>query len=117
MSYRIAVGSSDGLQVDLKFGEVRSFLIYEVTQDKAELIETRNVPVTNQDQVEDNSNRCQGSADVKNKVDIISDCRCVVCKKIGFQAQKHLERKTISVFDIECEIQYALDKITAYYKG
>lgn len=55
---------------------------------------------------------------VTNKEEIqllLSDCRCVVCKKIGFQAQKQFEKKAISVFDVECEIKEALDKITFYY--
>ena len=51
-----------------------------------------------------------------DRVLLIDDCRCVVCAKIGFQAQKQFERKAISVFDIECKITDALDKITAYYE-
>ena len=30
LAYKIAVGSSDGINVNLKFGEVTKFLIYEV---------------------------------------------------------------------------------------
>ena len=59
---------------------------------------------------------CNGSTDVISKVDKIKDCRCIVCKKIGFQAQKQLERKAISVFDIEGSIDEILDKIIAYYR-
>ena len=136
MSYKIAVGSSDGIHVDLKFGEVTKFLIYEVT-DEIKLCEERDVgdeeerlnrEVTQNNEgiscvaVKCNSERCsghgggcQGASDVISKVSLISDCRCVVCKKIGFQAQKHFEKKAISVFDVECEIKEALDKITYYY--
>ena len=59
---------------------------------------------------------CNGSTDVTSKVDKIKDCRCIVCKKIGFQAQKQLERKAISVFDIEGGIDEILDKIIEYYR-
>ena len=30
MAYKIAVGSSNEINVDLKFGEVKEFLIYEI---------------------------------------------------------------------------------------
>lgn len=130
MAYKIAVGSSDGINVNLKFGEVTKFLIYEVS-DKIRLVEERNVG--NDINVQDiNKNPCNtsgcggegcsgsgggcsGSSDVISKVSLISDCRCVVCKKIGFQAQKQFEKKAISVFDVECEINEALEKIAFYY--
>ena len=46
---------------------------------------------------------------------MIEDSRCVVAKKVGFQAQKQFEKKAISVFDIEVSVKEALDKITSYY--
>ena len=131
MAYKIAVGSSDGIHVDLKFGEVTRFLIYEIT-DKIRLAEERIVcndmenpgihinPYGTSDcrmkGCGGNGSGCSGPADVLSKVSLISDCRCVVCKKIGFQAQKQLERKAISVFDVECEINEALEKIVRYYE-
>lgn len=132
MTYKIAVGSSDGKQVDLKFGEVKKFMIYVVHGEQAELHEVRNVGREDNLPVEKQSDRCtgsdcnssgcsgrgtgcSGSSDVADKVSAISDCRCVVCKKIGFQAQKLFEKKAISVFDVECEVQQALQKIAFYY--
>ena len=41
MSYKIAIGSSDGINTDLKFGEVEEFLVYEVEKDKFRLAEKR----------------------------------------------------------------------------
>lgn len=118
LSYKIAVGSSDGIHVDLKFGEVTKFLIYEVT-DEIKLCEERDVGDEEErlkcEGCSGNGGGCQGSSDVISKVSLIADCRCVVCKKIGFQAQKQFEKKAISVFDVECEIKEALDKITYYY--
>ena len=38
-----------------------------------------------------------GSSDVISRVGLISDCRCVVCKKIGFQAQKQFEKSYICI--------------------
>lgn len=130
MAYKIAIGSLDGIHVDLKFGEAARFLIYEVT-DKVRLSEERIVHDAKvQDIKVDSCNRancgsegcngngggCNGSSDVISKAELISDCRCVVCKKIGFQAQKQFEKKAISVFDVECGIDEALEKITYYYE-
>lgn len=130
LAYKIAVGSSDGIYVNLKFGEVTKFLIYEVS-DEVRLIEERivsndtEIQKINEDSCNTsgcsnagcggNGGGCNGYSDVISKVSLISDCRCVVCKKIGFQAQKQFEKKAISVFDVECEIDEALEKITFYY--
>lgn len=160
MSYKIAVGSSDEIHVDLKFGEVDRFIIYEVDDDgfrKSEYRAVLSSPEASEAVTETLSNNdiadqeraegclqpkqsgcqpqgcaggsgcgggpgcggghdCGGSGEIIDKVKLISDCRCIVCKKIGFQVQKQFERKAISVFDIECEIGEALEKIAAYYK-
>ena len=139
MSYKIAIGSSDGINVDLKFGEIKEFLIYEVDEN-TKFLEKRAV----YDELPENTlsftegicstgdkdctsscvsegggcgdgNGCSGPKDAVVKISVISDCRCVVCKKIGFQAQKQFEKKAISVFDVECSISEALEKITYYY--
>ena len=130
MAYKIAVGTSDGIYVDLKFGEVTKFLIYEVS-DEIKLIEERSV--SNDTEIQKvsanscnasgcrnegcggNGSGCSGPSDVSSKTERISDCRCVVCKKIGFQAQKQFEKKAISVFDVECKVNEALEKISFYY--
>ena len=128
MSYKIAVGSSDGIRVDLKFGEVKEFVIFEVEDDKYSILETRKAVfddvttscdtdsgLCNSTGCSGNGKGCNGSADIISKVELITDCRCIVCKKIGFQAQKQLERKAISVFDVEGTIEEILGKIIAYY--
>jgi hypothetical protein len=132
MAYKIAVGSSDGQNIDLKFGEVSEFRIYEVDGTHYQLLGFRSADVAEKDHpVTDachqgstgcqsggcsgSGHGCSGPADVIERVELIADCRCIVCKKIGFQAQKQLEKKAISVFDVECPLTEALDKITSYY--
>ncbi len=127
MAYRIAIGSSDGIHVNLKFGEVSKFLIYEVEDGKTRLCETREVQ-QEENEAEcgnkgcgtggcgGNQSGCSGPSDVLGRVESIADCRCVVCKKVGFQAQKQFEKKAISVFDVECDIEEALEKIIFYYE-
>ncbi|MDO5154883.1 MAG: NifB/NifX family molybdenum-iron cluster-binding protein [Eubacteriales bacterium] len=129
MAYLVAIGSSDGENIDLKFGEVDHFLIYKVSGKEFTLLESRVIE-ENEDYTESNICRtaecnsegcsgnghgCGGSAGVTQKVERIADCRCVLCAKVGFQAQKQFERKAISVFDIACNITEALEKIANYY--
>ncbi|MDE7423007.1 MAG: hypothetical protein K2N51_04850 [Lachnospiraceae bacterium] len=140
MSYKIAIASSDGKQIDQTFGQAKSFAIYEVTGDKCSKIDER---VFHQEEEQENTMSLQGSSkaepsckngtskgcgqgkgcsggngcggDVSAKVELISDCRCIVCKKIGFHIQKQLERKAISAFDVTCTVEEALSKISNYF--
>jgi predicted Fe-Mo cluster-binding NifX family protein len=136
MAYTIAIASSDGVNVDLKFGQADKFYIYRVEEKDIELAEIREVPVSSEDAgkalpgasscgsgdenscgsgCSGNGHGCGGGGEVIAKVALIEDSRCVVAKKVGFQAQKQFERKAISVFDIEVSVKEALDKITSYY--
>lgn len=130
MSYKIAIGSSDGINIDLKFGEADRFLIYEVgmearlseeriVNEEPEKRDNNNVPAGEcgrKSGCSGSGNGCCSSEDVIPKVSAIADCRCVVCKKTGFQAQKQFEKKAISVFDVECSVKEALEKISFYYE-
>lgn len=58
---------------------------------------------------------CGGSDGALKKVELIADCRSLVCKKIGFQAQKQLEKKAIAGFDVDCSVDEALTKIATYF--
>ena len=142
MSYKIAVGSSDGKNVDLKFGEVNNFSIYEVDELNFKFLENREVKVNNDSLTVHgpvkqgceskecgpssgcgsssggcggNGKGCNGASDVLEKISVIDDCRCVLCKKVGFQAQKQFEKKAIVVFDIEVDIYSAISKIAEYF--
>ena len=143
MGYRIAVATSDGLNIDLHFGSAQQFEIYLVEGLDFHKIETRAVPVSQEQQytyvrnVEagcgsgcgsaegsgcntgcnsgcGSRNGCSGG-EKSESVELLSDCRSVVCKKIGRNILKQFERKAISVFDIELPIKEALSKIVSYY--
>ncbi|MDC7295018.1 hypothetical protein NXH67_16015 [Butyrivibrio sp. DSM 10294] len=144
MSYLIAVASSDGSNVDLTFGEAEFFRIYEVEGTEYHEKEVRQVPAAEEsDAAADqssgegkgcdsagaggcgngsgsgcgngNGGGCGGPRGHSVKVELIADCRSIVCKKIGFQATKQLEKKAIAGFDVSCGVDEALTKISAYY--
>ena len=138
MAYNIAFGSSNGINVDLKFGETDHFYIYRVDGQDLQFLEIRHVEPSDPSAKAPapaseasscgtggscgngygcggNGQGCGGGTEVLGKDALIEDCRAVVCKKIGFQAQKQFEKKAISVFDIEVSVEDALDKISSYY--
>lgn len=133
MSYRIAVASGDGKTVDTGFGAAEDFLIYEVNGTEYRLLEkrkslcsvSRNADVDQGTSCADHENNasgcdgdgntdCRGHGKHSGMVSAVSDCKCVLCKKIGYGAQKELERKGILSFDIEMDIDEALKKIVIY---
>ncbi len=133
MPYKIAVASSDEIQVDETFGSAERWIIYQVVDGVWEKLEERTIQSDEIShgrilQPQDNcgggttggcgqghGGGCGGSAQASAKVDLVSDCRCVVCKKIGFHFQKQLERKAISAFDVSCSVEEALRKISQYF--
>lgn len=126
MSYKIAIASSDNESINETFGSAKSFVIYEVTNgvyqrteerisDAEETVSKNNCNSGGCGNAGGCSSGCGGQGEASSKVELISDCRAVVCKKIGFHIQKQLERKAIAAFDVSCTINEALDKITAYY--
>ena len=139
MSYRIAVASSDREHIDISFGAADGFYIYEATDETFRFIEFRpyaiesdgaNTEPSEADAICEqevktqsgcgNGNGCRGgfggagSGAHEAKLSLIEDCRCLICKKIGFGVQKQLEKKAITAFDIECPIEEGLGKIVSY---
>ena len=131
MAYKIAVASSDGINVDLHFGAAKNFLIFAVADDgKFELEEKRELKEEEILAAENcsDSSKCKsgcgngngsgagcGNGGASAKVEQISDVRAVVAAKIGFNVTKALEKKAIANFDVECPVQEALEKITKYF--
>ncbi len=133
MAYYIAVASSDEKNIDVSFGAAKEFLIYKVDDVSYTLFEKREF--LEQDNSVDSAQTvcekghgcgggsgcgkskagCGGDTGIQKKIEIIKDCRCIVCLKIGFHVQKQLEKLAISSFDVACEIEEALTKITSYY--
>lgn len=139
MAYKIAIATSNGIDVDETFGATQSFTVFEVSDGEFELLEKRSADKGNGEEAVSSASedcgvgsgcgsvgesgctgsgggKCGGSEGISKKVKLIDDCRAVVCKKIGFQVQKQLERKAISAFDVNCTVKEALEKITFYYK-
>jgi Dinitrogenase iron-molybdenum cofactor. len=128
MAYKIAIASSDEIHIDETFGSAKLFHIFEIEDGKYQKVEERFADKNNQELqcgVSGGCSRkgchsgvssdCNGNEGNSQKVELIADCRCVICKKIGFQIQKQLERKAITAFDVSCTVNLAIEKISFYY--
>ena len=122
MSYKIAVATSDGVNVNLHFGSTEVFLIYQAEGEKFDFLESRRVTDSANAQKtgcncgEGNGNGCgSGGGEKSEAVEILSDCRAVVCAKIGRNILKQLELRAISSFDVSIPVKEALEKIVTYY--
>ena len=137
MALKVAIASSDGLNIDLHFGQAKAFLIYELKDSQFELTEKREVPavtsvvepVENTDGDASGYGGCGGGGfgcgsgggcggaggPLSPVVEQLLDCRAVVAAQIGQKVRRQFERNAISVFDIELPIEEALQKLAAYY--
>ena len=123
MGIKVAIATSDGLNIDLHFGQAKSFLLYEFKDGKFELSEKREVPVDDSAVVAPrhcggSGGGCGGGAasgPLAPAVELLLDCRAVVAAQIGQGMRRQLERNAISVFDIEIPVEDALKKLAAYY--
>lgn len=136
MGIKVAVASSDGLNIDLHFGQAKSFLIYELKDNKFTLSEKREVPADAfaegalrqaQGPQADAGFACPGggggcggcgggaSGPLAPAVELLLDCQAVIAAQIGQNMRRQFERNAISVFDIELQVSEALEKLAAYY--
>lgn len=131
MAYNIAVTSTDGIHIDQSFREAEEFLIYSVDDNgKYEISEKRKIEPDDEElthnvkfaekaasggcgKVCGGGTGCGGAK--SSKLSLIQDCRSLVCTQIGFKALKHLEKKAISTFEIDCQVNEALEKIISYF--
>jgi predicted Fe-Mo cluster-binding NifX family protein len=120
MSYKIAIASTDGVNIDKHFGSTNSFIIININDDGSyERLEERAV--------EENQNNqkscCGGSScgshsesNIQKKIDTIIDCRAVLCSKCGHGSEKQLGENNITTFQINLTIDKALNSVINYYK-
>ena len=128
MSYKIAVATSDGVNVDLHFGSTEVFQIHQADGEQFEFLESRrvidsaNAQKTGCNCGEGGGNGCGngggnscGGGEKSEAVELLSDCRAIVCAKIGRNILKQLELRAISTFDVSIPVNEALEKIVNYY--
>lgn len=107
MSYKIAVGSSDGVYIDEHFATALQFLIYEVNGYNYEFTEKRI-----------NEELCECSRYHENKfaplIEKIKDCEVLLVGRIGPGAAEVLKGQGIDAYSVTESIDVALEKLIKY---
>jgi len=110
MEVRIAVASSDGINVDLHFGRARDFLIYRMHDDGYEYLETRVNDAPRSGDFHDDNDLDQAAV-------LLSDCRGVIAARIGPGAIDALIYRRILAFTLPGTIDMAFQTLAATRKS
>ena len=95
---KFAIASKSGIGVDMHFGHVTEFLIYEYKNGEAKYIEQRKV-----NQYCNGKEVCEEEEDKFTKLSgVISDCDGILCLRIGDEPKKKLKNMGMEVF-MTCE--------------
>ena len=108
--FKVAVATSDGINVDSHFGHVSEFTIYEVDESKGkgEAIETRRISRAACD------GGCNETDVFKSIAKELSDVEYVLAARIGIPAVVALGSEDITALDGVIPIKEALKKVAMY---
>lgn len=108
---KVAVVSSDGKVINQHFGKASRFLIFEVDDGEIRFIEERaNKPVCGSAEYGHSDNA------LSNTISLISDCKAVLCARIGGGAEQELRKSGISPVEAPYFIDEALEKYERWIK-
>ncbi|MFT8314073.1 MAG: NifB/NifX family molybdenum-iron cluster-binding protein [Clostridium sp.] len=109
MSYKIAVASSDGKDINQHFGSAEQFFVYKVEDNNNfKFVELRKA-------IDFHSKHEDHVSKLKNTIKGLSGCKFVLVTQIGDGALRILRSNGIEVFDVEDSIENALNKVIKYY--
>jgi predicted Fe-Mo cluster-binding NifX family protein len=101
---KIAVASSDGVNVDLHLGKANLWYIYDFDGKDTVFIEKRTVDI-------DENSRHQGSKVLNS----FKDCDVLICAQYGFNSKMKAEDLNLKLFGVEGEITKVLKKFVDHY--
>jgi nitrogen fixation protein NifX len=102
---KIAVGSTDGKVIDLHFGDANHFLIFTIEDGDSKFQEIREktaIPVKNHQE------RWVAS------IDLIGDCKAVLCTKIGNEPTIELRKLGIKPIQLDCDVKEAVKECSKH---
>ena len=118
---RIAVVSSNGIDVDLHFGQAKEFIIYEIKENKIEKIDVRPIPAKDIHPAQEGgrSGGCcfHNDALIEKMAEIINDCGYLLIEKIGNHPSRLLQREGIYILEKQGKIDELLENISLYFKN
>lgn len=110
MSVKVAVASSDGVRIDLHFGQCAGFRIYELGDDGV-------FRETELRMIDPGCANC-GSHDadsIARVIDALADCRAVAALRIGGETRRSFGAREIDLFDGVSDVADTLDRLARFY--
>ncbi|MDR2657670.1 MAG: hypothetical protein LBB86_07585 [Oscillospiraceae bacterium] len=113
MTYRIAIGTLDGIAVTEHFGRCTLAALWDIDQETDETIALGVRPLS-----PSSENGCGGGHDpqaVARKISALADCHVVMMAKIGSQAEKQLIHSNIVPLQYEGSLDEAMRRVRRAY--
>ncbi|WPC43567.1 NifB/NifX family molybdenum-iron cluster-binding protein [Clostridium sp. JS66] len=104
MNYKVAFVSNDGKNVNENFETSRKLFIFEIKENIAEYLETRESGLCFEE-------RGHNEKYMKTLVNLISDCKAIFVKNIGYMALVFLKFNGIKAFETDYSISDVIEGI------
>jgi len=101
---KVAVASGNGLTIDQHFGKAEQFMIFELTPNSVSLLEVRRPAVKENVSYQDSG----GKDGVRQRIDLLADCRAVLCTRAGECAREQAGNTGLTVLEKEGPLSEAL---------
>ncbi len=102
---KIAVASTDGININEHFGKAIFFRVYEIKDKAFSFVELRDAVAACQHA------RSHSQTDFDRVIELLSDCDAVFVSKIGEGAAAYLISKGLRVFEVSGEINAVFEKV------
>jgi predicted Fe-Mo cluster-binding NifX family protein len=103
MVYKIAIASSDGVNINSHFNQADKFFIYEVTDENFRFIEDREIKKL----------FTHSESEFDKIINLLSDCNAVFVSRLGVAAANYLLSSGLRVFESPYPISSVLSKLVA----
>ncbi|EET87445.1 Dinitrogenase iron-molybdenum cofactor biosynthesis protein [Clostridium carboxidivorans P7] len=104
MNYKVAFVSNDGKNVNENFETSRKLFIFEIKENIAEYLETRESDLCFEE-------RGHNEKHMKTLLNLISDCKAIFVKNIGYMALVFLKFNGIKAFETDYSISDVIEGI------
>ena len=113
MTYKIAIGTSDGKNIDLHFGQLNSISIFEVNESDGtySFLESRKIERYQKKEAAETGCSC-GTEKIGK---LINDCTYLLVAKIGNKPYRILQENNVNCIEAPFEMNEAVSKLNDYY--
>lgn len=118
MSYKIAVGTSDGERIDLHFGEIESVSVYEVDERTGgcTFLESREIVREPGSEAGESGCSC-GRGFAEGVAAAVGDCAYFLVAKIGNRPHRMLQEGGVNCIEAPFAIAAAAERLNGYFSS